>query len=156
MKKNEVPTLEIFNVQIFGDDALEFLSWTQEMQKEWILTMTNQTNESVIYEFLSNPKLSEKAGCSNCGPLNNIIFHSYSKDRDSFHFTKQYIEKIEENPEFFSEENTNKIIKEVEDEYNISKGNAEENADSSEPILARESSGRDNRKRQKVAKRNKN
>ena len=117
MKKNEVPTLEIFNVQIFGDDALEFLSWTQEMQKEWILTMTNQQNEDVIYEFLSNPKLSEKAVCSNCGKLNN------------------------------------KIVNHVD---NISKGNAEENSDSSESIMARESSSGNSTERPKKVKRVKN
>jgi len=140
MKKNEVPTLEIFNVQIFGDDALEFLSWTQEMQKEWILTMTNQTNESVIYEFLSNPKLSEKAGCSNCGKLNNkiVIHHAEAI------ITDELIEMGKT------------IYKGTVNGDNISKGNAEENADSSESDLARESSGGDNRKRQKVAKRNKN
>lgn len=117
MKKNEVPTLEIFNVQIFGDDALEFLSWSQETQKEWILTMTNQTNEEIIYEFLSNPKLSQKATCSNCGKLNNKI---------------------------------------VNHGNNISKGNAEENADSSKSIMVGESSGGDSIERPKKIKRVKN
>lgn len=117
MKKNEVPTLEIFNIQIFGDDALEFLSWSQETQKEWILTMTNQTNEEVIYEFLNNPKLSQKATCSNCGKLNNKIINHGN---------------------------------------NIGKGNAEEDAGSSESDLARESSGGDSIERPKKVKRAKN
>lgn len=71
--KNDIPTLEIFNVKIFGDDALEFLSWSHELQKEWIKTMTNQQSDDVIYEFLNNPKISSSSLCLDCGRLNNKI-----------------------------------------------------------------------------------
>ena len=117
MKNNEIPALEIFNIKIFGDDALDFLSWSQETQKTWIKNMTNQKNDDVIYEFLSNPKLSKKSACLGCGELNNkIIIHG----------------------------------------DNISKGNAKEDATSSESVLARESSGGDSYERPKKAKRTKN
>lgn len=63
----------IFSVQIFGDDALDFCSWSKEQQKEWIKKYTNQKSDTVIDEFLSNPMRNDDGVCMNCGTLNNVI-----------------------------------------------------------------------------------
>lgn len=63
----------IFNVQIFGDDALDFCSWSKSEQKDWIKKYTNQQSDEVIDDFLSRPFKNEDGKCLNCGTLNNKI-----------------------------------------------------------------------------------
>lgn len=65
--------IHIFNKIIFGDDALDFISWSKSDQKEWIKKNTNQKSDELIDEFLNNPKIGKDAQCLNCGKLNDII-----------------------------------------------------------------------------------
>lgn len=58
--------MEIFNVQIFGEDAQEWLKLTKEEKTTWILNNTNQTDESLIAEFVENPKITKDAHCLDC------------------------------------------------------------------------------------------
>lgn len=65
--------MQIFNKQIFGDDALDFCSWSKAEQKEWIKKHTNQQSDTVIDEFLSNPLKIGGMECKKCGEMNNKI-----------------------------------------------------------------------------------
>jgi hypothetical protein len=59
--------MRIFNVEINGKDAQWFCNLTKEQKYTWILKNTNQTNESLIADFLSktlNP--NKKEYCVEC------------------------------------------------------------------------------------------
>jgi hypothetical protein len=59
--------MRIFNVEINGKDAQWFCNLTKEQKHTWILKNTNQTNESLIADFLSktlNP--NKKEYCVEC------------------------------------------------------------------------------------------
>ncbi len=58
--------MEIFNVQIFGEDAKEWLEIPKSQKKEWILKYTNQLDDLVIEEFLLNPKITKDVHCLDC------------------------------------------------------------------------------------------
>jgi len=59
--------MEIFDKQIFGNDAQQWLKLCKDQKKEWILTHTSQTNESLIKDFIENPKISKECKCLDCG-----------------------------------------------------------------------------------------
>lgn len=64
--------IQIFNVQLNGDDAKKFCSNPNKM--EWIKKHTNQQNEDIINEFLSKPLIDGDCGCG-CGgakTVNNV------------------------------------------------------------------------------------
>ena len=63
----------IFNVEIYGDDALYFCSMSKSEQSEWIKKYTNQQSDLVIDEFLSNPLKIGGMECKKCGEMNNKI-----------------------------------------------------------------------------------
>jgi hypothetical protein len=58
--------MEIFNVQIFGECATEWLKLSKDQKRFWILHNTNQTNEELIEEFICNPKITKDAHCLDC------------------------------------------------------------------------------------------
>ncbi len=58
--------MEIFNVQIFGEDAKLWLEMPKSQKKEWILKNTNQVDDLAIEEFLLNPKITKDAHCLDC------------------------------------------------------------------------------------------
>ena len=59
--------MEIFNVQIFGDDKDQWLAMPIEDKVEWIRKYTNQQNDAVIEEFVNNPSISKDKICLTCG-----------------------------------------------------------------------------------------
>lgn len=59
--------MEIFGKHIFGSDAENWLKQCKEFKKEWILKYTNQTNETLIDEFINNHKISKECKCLDCG-----------------------------------------------------------------------------------------
>ena len=64
--------MEIFGKHIFGTDADAWLKLCKDKKKEWILKHTNQTNETLIDEFIKNPKISKECKCLDCGKNGNI------------------------------------------------------------------------------------
>jgi hypothetical protein len=67
----EVTTLEIFGKYIFGSCAVQWLKLCKEQKREWILKYTEQTDESLISEFVNNPKISKDCHCLDCGKNKN-------------------------------------------------------------------------------------
>jgi len=59
--------MEIFGKHIFGSDANEFRALAVNEQYEWIKKYTNQSNEDLINEFLSNIPENNDKNCLNCG-----------------------------------------------------------------------------------------
>lgn len=59
--------MEIFNKQIFGSDADYFKQMSVIEQVEWIKTYTNQQNDDLINEFLSNIPENNDKNCLDCG-----------------------------------------------------------------------------------------
>ena len=59
--------MEIFNVQIFGEDKENWLSQSVEWKVEWIRKYTNQQDDAIIEEFVNNPKISKDRICLTCG-----------------------------------------------------------------------------------------
>lgn len=75
----------IFNTQVFGVDAERFLAKTKEEKKDWILKHTNQSNETLINDFIDRlPEVApkEESNCINCGTLNDKIENPF-KDGES-------------------------------------------------------------------------
>lgn len=64
---DKILSLEIFGKIIFESDAIDWLSWCKDKKKDWILTHTNQKDESLIDEFINNPAISKDCKCSDCG-----------------------------------------------------------------------------------------
>jgi len=64
---NEILSIEIFGKVLFESDAIEFLGWREDKKKEWILANTNQRDESLIDEFVNNPKITKDCKCNDCG-----------------------------------------------------------------------------------------
>ena len=63
--------MEIFGKHIFGTDADAWLKLCKDQKKEWILKHTNQTDETLIDEFIKNPKISKECKCLDCGKNGN-------------------------------------------------------------------------------------
>ncbi len=70
--------MEIFNVQIFGDDAKGFLHLSCSAKKEWIKTNTNQSNDVLIEEFLQSNYIKKNVCCAKCGEKYKA--NDFSKD----------------------------------------------------------------------------
>lgn len=58
--------MEIFGKHIFGSDANEFRALPVKEQYEWIKKYTNQNNEDLINEFLSNIPENNDKNCLDC------------------------------------------------------------------------------------------
>jgi len=58
--------MQIFNLEIFGEDKDQWLEFSKAQKKEWILKYTNQTNDVLIEEFLANPKITKDVHCLDC------------------------------------------------------------------------------------------
>jgi hypothetical protein len=58
--------MTIFNVQLFGSDADWFCSLTASEQVSWIRSNTNQMNDDLINEFLSNSLHNRHDYCFTC------------------------------------------------------------------------------------------
>lgn len=63
--------MNVFEKQLFGEDAKAWLKLSKESKKEWILKYTSQRNESLIDEFINNPNISKECKCLNCGKNGN-------------------------------------------------------------------------------------
>lgn len=59
--------MEIFNIQIFGDDIKGFTHLSCSAKKEWIKTHTNQSNDVLIDEFLQSNYVKKNVCCAKCG-----------------------------------------------------------------------------------------
>jgi hypothetical protein len=59
--------MTIFNLQIFGEDAEQWLLMPIEDKVEWIRKYTNQQDDAIIEEFVNNPKVSKDKICLTCG-----------------------------------------------------------------------------------------
>ena len=59
--------MDIFDKQIFGKDAEDWLNFCKTKKRDWILKHTNQKNESLINDFIENPRISKSCKCTNCG-----------------------------------------------------------------------------------------
>jgi hypothetical protein len=57
--------ITIFNIQLFGDDALWFCSLSKKDQTSWIKANTNQKSAELIKEFVDAFALLE-VKCANC------------------------------------------------------------------------------------------
>lgn len=69
--------MEIFNVEIFGEDKEQWLKQSPEEKVEWIRKYTNQQDDAIIEEFVNNPKISKDKICLTCGDKTN-----YSKAKN--------------------------------------------------------------------------
>lgn len=68
--------MEIFGAHIFTSDAQAFLDFSVNEKVEWIKKYTNQKDDDLINEFLSNlPQYKNGSECLNCNTkqdANNI------------------------------------------------------------------------------------
>lgn len=64
---DKILSLEIFGRFLFESDAEAWLKLCKEQKKEWILTHTEQKDESLINEFINNPNISKDCKCLDCG-----------------------------------------------------------------------------------------
>ena len=66
--------MKIFNVSIFGEDADWFCEQPKNVQKDWILSNTNQSDDTLIDELLSNINRGNDCdcGCAKCEKNGNI------------------------------------------------------------------------------------
>lgn len=71
--------MQIFNLQIFGEDKDYWLLQTAEWKVEWIRNNTNQQNDSIIEEFINNPKISKDKICLTCGDKMKTTFKKSRK-----------------------------------------------------------------------------
>lgn len=58
--------LNIFEVTLFEDDALEFFSMSKKDKTEWIKKNTIQTSNTLIKDFVDSIENIEIANCKNC------------------------------------------------------------------------------------------
>ena len=58
--------MQIFNIQLFGSDADWFCGLTASEQVNWIRKNTNQVDDSLINEFLSNSLHNRQDYCFTC------------------------------------------------------------------------------------------
>jgi hypothetical protein len=58
--------MQIFNIQLFGSDADWFCGLTASEQVNWIRNNTNQVDDSLINEFLSNSLHNRQDYCFTC------------------------------------------------------------------------------------------
>lgn len=58
--------LNVFEVTLFEDDALEFCSKPKKEKTEWIKSNTIQTSNVLIKDFVDSIENIEIANCKNC------------------------------------------------------------------------------------------
>jgi hypothetical protein len=58
--------MQVFNIQLNGEDAKEFCKQTTEFKVNWIKNHTNQQNDELIMEWITNPSTTDDCGCG-CG-----------------------------------------------------------------------------------------
>jgi hypothetical protein len=58
--------IQIFNVQLFGSDADWFCNLSITKQVNWIRSNTNQLDDTLINEFLSNAVHNRQDYCFTC------------------------------------------------------------------------------------------
>ncbi len=58
--------MQIFNVHIYGKDADWFMALGCAKKKEWIKANTNQTNETLIDNFVKNCNRGNDDECLDC------------------------------------------------------------------------------------------
>lgn len=72
--------MEIFNKHIFGSDADYFKQLSVIEQVNWIKTYTNQQNDDLINEFLSNIPENNDKNCIDCGNKRERISKKITTD----------------------------------------------------------------------------
>jgi hypothetical protein len=65
--------MEIFGRLIFGDAIEQFCNLSKEAKTEWILKYTDQRNEVIIEDFVSNPINKKDCGCGCGGNKQNNV-----------------------------------------------------------------------------------
>ena len=63
--------MNVFNKQIFGEDADWFLAQSCLKKKEWIKKNTNQTNDVLIDEFIKAIRPDKDGDCHGCKDKKN-------------------------------------------------------------------------------------
>lgn len=63
--------MEIFNIRAYGETLEHFESLSCAKKKEWIKRYTNQTNDSLIDEFIKNFSKG-KEECDECKKTKNV------------------------------------------------------------------------------------
>jgi hypothetical protein len=58
--------MQIFNIQLNGEDAKLFCKQDVEFKVRWIKAHTNQQNDEQIMEWINSPKTDGDCGCG-CG-----------------------------------------------------------------------------------------
>jgi hypothetical protein len=58
--------LKIFEVMLFGDDALEFCSMNKREKTAWIKANTSQKSTLIIKEFVDVIENSKVGTCKSC------------------------------------------------------------------------------------------
>ena len=64
---DKIFSIDVFGKQMFESCAKQWLKLCKEQKREWILKNTSQTDESLITEFINNPKISKDCKCLDCG-----------------------------------------------------------------------------------------
>ena len=64
---DKIFSIDVFGKQMFESCAKQWLKLCKEQKREWILNNTSQTDESLITEFINNPKISKDCKCLDCG-----------------------------------------------------------------------------------------
>lgn len=72
--------MEIFNKHIFGSDADYFKKLSVIEQVNWIKKYTNQQNDNLINEFLSNIPENNDKNCIDCGNKRKGISEKITAD----------------------------------------------------------------------------
>lgn len=63
--------MTIFNIQIWGEDAENFCSLSNDDKIQWIKSHTNVNSDVIINEFLRSNYKGSKQCCAKCGEVNN-------------------------------------------------------------------------------------
>lgn len=58
--------MTVFNIELFGTDADWFCSLSNSDKFTWIKGNTNQTDDTLINEFLASPIKNKKEYCFEC------------------------------------------------------------------------------------------
>ena len=66
--------MKVFNTEIFGADADYFMSLSCDDKKKWVLDNTNQTNETLICQFVENVSrgTDECEGCKKAKAKSDV------------------------------------------------------------------------------------
>jgi len=75
--------MEIFNKHIFGSDADYFKQLSVIEQVNWIKKHTNQQNDDLINEFLSNIPENNDKNCIDCGNKRKRISEKIESNTES-------------------------------------------------------------------------